>query len=510
MPARVHAGASAVVEPESGIVGSSVTVTGSNFAGKLAVLHWDGQVMAEDIPISEEGNISVDLVIPNASGGEHTILITDDTNWSGSTATAVFNVLPYIELFPKAGKESTLITVTGKGFGSNETNITVTWDDSIFPISSIKADKYGTWHAMITIPGDAMGERAIGAWGSITPADEVDKVILIVTPWLVVEPVSGVVGTEVMVTGWGFRVNELGITATWDDKPVKIDIRPLSDGSIKEKFAVPPSTRGYHKINVFGKLYTQQGDLPEIEFEVKPSIDISPESGKRGTKVTVDGVGFAAGEKTVIKYDNQLMDTVVADTEGSFSAVITVPRSKLTEHEISANGDKGSFVRTDFFTQQSSWPAPVLQFPPSDAVYDVFGSLIEVFFDGFTYIFGKNVRPPELVFEWSDVESGEGVRYKIQIATDMSFANPVLEKMVSGGSEYPLSGTDQLKQGTYLWRVRVVDSEGNEGPWSEISQFEIEVMPPKVLIFTCVVLALLLALIILIGIMVWRRISSIR
>jgi hypothetical protein len=510
VPAPVHAGAGATVAPDAGTAGTSVLVEGENFTGTLAVIHWDGQVVAEDVPISEEGNISFDLVVPNASGDEHTILITDDTNWSGSTATAVFTVLPDIELFPRWGEESTLITVTGKGFGSNETNITVTWDDSMYPISPIKADKYGTWYGMLTVPGAAMGEHLIGAYGSTTPADEVDRVTLIVTPWLIVEPESGTVGTKVTVTGWGFRLNELGITITWDESPVKTDIRPLSDGSIKETFTTPASARGYHKINIFGKLYTNKGDLPEIEFEVSPSMQITPVSGKRGTKVTVSGTGFARGEKAAIQFDSKVIDTATADAEGSFQSVITVPRSELMEHEISVSGDEGSFARVDFLTEKSTSPAPVLEFPPGDAVYDIFGSLVDVFFHGFTYIFGKNVRPPALVFEWSDVEAGEELRYKIQIATDMSFTAPVLEKTVSGGSEYPLSGTDELKQGTYMWRVRMMDDEGDEGPWSEISQFEIEVMPPKVLIFTCVVLALLLALLVLIGIMVWNRLSRIR
>jgi hypothetical protein len=510
MPARVHAGASAVVEPDTGIVGTPVTIKGENFTGTLAVLHWDGEVVAEDIPISEEGTVSFDYVIPSAGRGEHTIFISDDTNWSGSTATVVFNVLPHIEIFPRAGKEATLITVTGKGFDNNEMNITITWDGNIFPISPIKADKYGTWYATITIPGDSAGERLIGAWGSTTTADEVDEVTLIVAPWLTIEPTSGIVGTKVSVTGWGFRLNELGITTTWDEEPVKMDIRPLADGSIKEEFIVPASTRGYHTVSVFGKLYTIKGDLPEFEFEVKPSIKVAPETGKRGTKVTITGAGFAANEKTVITFDDKVADTVTADMQGSFRAVITVPWTQVKEHEITADGGEGSFVRADFLTEAMSSPVPVLKIPPGDSVYAVFGSLVDVFFHGFPYIIGKDIGPPALIFEWSDVGVGKEVKYEIQIATDTSFATPVLEKVVSGDSEYPLSDADQLEQGTYVWRVKAVDSLGNESPWSEMSQFEIEVMPQKVLIFTCVILALLLAMLILIGIMVWNRVTRIR
>ena len=118
-PTPVYA-ASVTLNPTSGVVGTSVLISGEGFVGQLAIIRWDGQEVATDIPISETGGLTYKLDIPHACKGDHTIEVTDDSHWSGSSASSTFAVLPGIKVFPRVGREGTRITITGSGFAATK------------------------------------------------------------------------------------------------------------------------------------------------------------------------------------------------------------------------------------------------------------------------------------------------------------------------------------------------------------------------------------------------------
>src|SRR4030042_4170600 len=142
-PVPVHAAGITIV-PNSGTVGTSVQISGNGFAGRGATIHWDGKVILDKVPISEKGELTCDAEIPSGCKGNHTIKITDDSNWANSTASATFTVLPAITIFPKMGRANTSITVIGKGFATLEKDIKVTWDGTVLPPAAA-ANHLGLW-----------------------------------------------------------------------------------------------------------------------------------------------------------------------------------------------------------------------------------------------------------------------------------------------------------------------------------------------------------------------------
>ncbi len=499
--------ASGTVRPVSGIAGSTVSVSGENFSGKLATIHWDDQILVEEVPISETGSLNCDLVIPVSSKGEHTILITDDSNWSASTASVIFTMLPRIDILSHIVEELDQITVTGKGFDSNETDIRITWDGDIASSSPVTANGLGTWYGTLTIPRTTKGRHHIGAVGSTTSSNEVDEVMVIVSPWVEAEPLSGPADTRIVINVWGFKTSEGGINITWDDEIVRADLTAEPNGTLSTIIHVPASIRGHHTISIYGRIFTVKGTIPDIGFEVVPQIKVQPDSGDKGTVVTVTGTGYAGGENIQISFDEMLLDMKVAtDNRGSFEAFLTVPQSVLTEHTITAVDGSAHSAQADFFTEKTPPPAPQLLSPATGAELALFTSLGEVFSRSLKYLRGRVFKPSTVMFEWAVVNEPEGLHYILQVARGNNFSSPVLDKEIANGTRYTLSADDILPKGYYSWRVKAVDSVGNESPWSEVSELNVLLMPERLLIFTIAILVLFVAAVVL-GVVVGWRIS---
>jgi hypothetical protein len=56
-----------------------------------------------------------------------------------------------------------------------------------------------------------------------------------------------------------------------------------------------------------------------------PTLDLSSSSGPPGSRLTVSGSGFGAGERINIVFQGALIAHAIADQRGSYSTSITVP-----------------------------------------------------------------------------------------------------------------------------------------------------------------------------------------
>ena len=89
------------------------------------------------------------------------------------------------------------------------------------------------------------------------------------------------------------------------------------------------------------------------------------------------------------------------------------------------------------------------------------------------YPVDKSNVPNVFSFDWSDVEDVSSVYYMLQVATDESFNNIVLERRDIVGSEYIMNKSEALFMGTYYWRVKAIDGVNNSGEWSEVWSFTV-------------------------------------
>jgi hypothetical protein len=493
-PVPVHA-TSITANPASSTVGSPIIITGEGFNGHKATVLWDCLPAVQNVPITDEGKFTCSLMIPHASKGNHKIEVTDDSNWSGSTASLTFTVLPKIKIIPEVGPPSTPIMVLGSGFAAEEKNIKVILDGNTVATTPATADTLGRWSTSFSMTQEAKGEHSIEASGSVTSAAEVGQVIFIAGPAAKMKPVSGPVGTEVTIKGFGFHITEDGITVTYDNTIIKCNIIADSVGIWQDVVTIPPSTQGHHVIGVYGSDFTPKGIVPDTDFEVIPNLELQPAPIGNDIRLTIAGTGFANGEKIAISLDNTVQNiSPVADDKGSFNTILTISQYKGGEHIAVANGDKGNSAQASFITETAPPQTPQLLSPKQNAKVNIFNSIGSVFLGTTRYLLGAvtlsgyaqrgAISASDTKLVWIEPTNSEDLSYALQIASAQDFSAPILSKEVLIKSEYTLSRQDGLTSGKYYWRVKAADKVGNESPWSEVWEFEVTPMSTLVLILS--------------------------
>jgi hypothetical protein len=512
-PVPVHA-SNISIGPASGTISTSIHINGNGFSGRLATIYWDNQIILSKVPISETGELTFDLQVPPACKGSHTIKITDDSNWTSSTASATFTVLPGITIFPRIGWPYTSITVTGNGFACFEKDIKVTWDKTVLPISAA-ANQFGIWSINFEAPESAKGEYYISAFSSSTDASEIGEHKFIVGPFAKMQPSSGPVGTEITIEGFGFRTSEDGITITWDNQIILCNLIAGTNGVFDTTLNIPPTTQGLHLVGIFGSDFTPKGIIPDMDFNVVPNIQLQPPSGNKGTRVSVNGTGFIKGEAVTLSFEGTSLNiNIVADDKGSFSIGFDAPQSAVKENKVKAIGTTGNSAETLFIIDKVTPPAPSLVSPTQGAELEVFDSIGDVFLGtakqliriiSFRNSEQRKLGPSDIKFDWSDIKVQGKTTYTLEIANGNDFLSPAVLKKELVDSEYTLSRDDILTIGSYTWRAMAVDDIGNEGLWSDADEFEVIPMSNQVLIMSLVIPLVSIGVMVGLATITWRR-----
>jgi hypothetical protein len=512
-PSPVHA-SNINITPSSGVVGTNIQIDGTGFSGRLATAYWDDRMILNKIPISETGQLSFDFQAPTDIKGSHVIKITDDSNWVNSTASAAFTIKPGISIFPAVGRPYASITIIGNGFASLEKDINVTWDQTVLPVSAT-ANYLGVWSVNINAPGPDKGEYYISAFSSSTDASEIGEHKFIAGPLAKIQPMSGPVGSQISMEGYGFRTSEDGITITWDNVILACNFIAGTDGVLDITFTVPPATEGHHVVGLFGSDFTPKGTIPNMDFYVAPNIELQPSSGNKGTKVNVDGTGFNTDETVTLSYGETSLDIdATADANGSFSTSFMPPQSSDKENKVTAIGTDGNSAEAIFVIDRVTPPAPTLASPAQGDKLEVFDSVGSVFLGAVKQLIGiisfRNAEQRVIglsgtTFDWSDSNTQGKKTYTLEITNGSDFSSPVIIKKELLESEYTLSKNDTLAIGNHSWRVRAVDDMGNEGLWSDAQEFEVVPMSNQVLIISLTISLIFIGAMAGLGTIIWRR-----
>jgi hypothetical protein len=324
-----------------GVVGTSVTIPAATGYGiGNYELYWGETDLLIGQGEIKQGVSSIAFVVPEATRGKHKVTL----KIAGNFFTTDFTVIPAIGLSSTDGIVGSNVTIAGKGFNANESNIQVLYDGSSIQ-SGIVAGNKGSWQITIKIPPSSGGQHFIDAGGT-TPASEVEDKKFTVIPEIEINPTSGWVNTVVGIYGSGFASGETNIKVTYDGGTVKTDIAADAKGSWQSSFSIPSSSRGNHQIEAYGAM-TNEINVQPTSFSVSPGIKLEPVSGYLGGAIYVgdslyvSGVGFEANETGIrVTYDGALvLSDITADTKGSWSDKLTVPSSSKGEHIIDASGE---------------------------------------------------------------------------------------------------------------------------------------------------------------------------
>ena len=205
--------------PTSGAVGTTVTITGTDFTGATA-LTLNGVAITGFTVVNAT---TITFVVPaGATSGTLAVTTPGGTATSTGTFTVIVpNPVPTItSLTPStavAGSSATLLTVIGTGFVSgtvitfNGTALTTTFVSATQLTATIPATALataGTYNVTVTSPAPGGGTSAAATFTVTTPAPTITSF----------SPSSGNVGTLVTINGTNFAggatVSFNGVTAT--------------------------------------------------------------------------------------------------------------------------------------------------------------------------------------------------------------------------------------------------------------------------------------------------------
>jgi len=441
---------------------------------------------------------------------------------------------PVITLSPTSGGIGTRVTVTGTNFGSYRgDNLHIFFNDVEIANSPRTVPDTGSFSVDFDIPDyTAPGKAWITIRSQIGSTLAKNSFIIPETE-IKLDTEEGAVGTVVTVDGNGFYANKMITFYYYNRDREKLDTEAATPtGECSYSFTIPDSTAGEHKITA----EDTQGNSAEAEFEVVPSITLSPTSGAIGNILTVRGTGFGYRSEVSIYFKNTEIAYAKTSKYGSFESTFNVPAMKADTYDVKVededdNTDKAEFTITaqasldkitgnvgvEVIVSGNGFIADGTVTIKYDALevattiannngafsiafnvpVSIGGEHLVTVSDGIntkqlTFTMESETPPvptpllPEtgvkvkspVYFYWEDVDDPSlPVTYSLQIASDKNFTAIVLEKKGLTDPEYTLTKKEELepsqKEAPYYWRVKAIDSAANESEWSTTESFHV-------------------------------------
>jgi hypothetical protein len=446
--------------PTSGNVDDEVEVSGEAFpSGEDITVEYDStDVTAQivgDSTTGSNGEFSFYLAIPESTAGEHTITVSiEDLEIE---VEAVVTVEPKIAIDLTTGPAGTEVEVTGIGFGYRS-DITVEFDGDAIDIESgdDRSSIEGSFEFSFIVP--AVGQGKYDVVVEDEDGNSADARFTVVVSGATINPTTGINGIEVTVSGTNFVAGStitityyLKAGATTGDTE-EFTTTAISDGSLSAIFDLPASEGGSHSIIISDGI-----NSVTTSFVVLAEATISPTSGDVGEVVTISGAGFRANTVVTVNYGDTIITPTLPITtgpNGSLSGSFIVPTSAGGDHSITVSDG----VNTKLFTfTMDTTPPPIPQ------------QLLPL---------GNSKPEQPITFDWDDVtDNSMPVTYSLQIASDESYTNIVVNETGLTDSGYTLTEEQELeslgKDESYYWRVRATDAASNNSDWGPNGTFYI-------------------------------------
>ena len=150
------------IDKSSGIVGDTITMSGSRFAAneKGIKILFDGQALVTDIKANSEGEWQESFQVPKMPAGEYSITAEGEKTRREDTAELNLEIKPEFILSHDQGYVGMDLTVTGRGFPAYE-DVIILYDDSQVAIA--ETDDQGSFEVSFSVPESKHGEHLVRA-----------------------------------------------------------------------------------------------------------------------------------------------------------------------------------------------------------------------------------------------------------------------------------------------------------------------------------------------------------
>jgi hypothetical protein len=277
------------LSPTSGAVGTSITITGTNFGSSQGT----GTVTFNGVGATPTSWATTKIVVPVPSGAT-TGPVTVTVNGVSSNGIT-FTVLPtptITTVSPGAAAVGQTVTITGTNFGSTKGSSTVTFNGT--------AGTPTTWSAtqiVVPVPAGATSGNLVVTVGGIA-SNGVSFTVLPTPSITSLSPTSGSVGTSVTINGSNFGSTEGSSSVTFNG----VVAVPTSWTAAQVVAPVPAGAST-------GPVVVTVSGVPSngVTFTVlAPTItSLSPTTGGIAAAVTITGTNFGAVQGTsTVKFNS--------------------------------------------------------------------------------------------------------------------------------------------------------------------------------------------------------------
>jgi len=282
------------LSPTSGPkLGGPVTISWSGFISGAPITYtFAGTTLATTD--ADIGKGIATFNVPAYILGAHTVTLSDGTN----TASATFTITaPSVTLVSSTIKSKTMIKANITGFDQSVAINTFTIGGVSITPTPASTDKAGKAYCTFTSPSTVTGGSQTLI---VTDASEnTYSQTVTAVPKITLDPIAGVVGTEVTLTGWGFGALKtatmtMGTTSVTLYTGTTAGVTTLVDGKIPTSSAVTftiPSTltTGTYTVTVTDTA----ANTATATFTLgAPEFTMTPSTGSTGILVTVTGTGW--------------------------------------------------------------------------------------------------------------------------------------------------------------------------------------------------------------------------
>ena len=302
-----------VLEPQSGVVGTTVTIEGTGYtASQTVTINFGTHQTIATTTSSTNGTFSVTFKVDTQPAGITVVTAIDENE---NYYEVEFEILSEItKVSPKRGYVGSIVTVEGVGYTQYET-VTISFGTHQ-TITTTIAGINGTFSVTFIVSTQIAQTQIITAVGSL------DTDTYYIIPEITsVMPAEGGVGQAItlIATGFGNEVVRIDFGTHKTITTAQANI----NGTFSVTFLVTAQTAGSTTITATG---CTTGELDTTEFRITGGITlITPQSGFVGEVITVQGKGFKATDVLSISFGTHLtIATTIVEPNGTFSVTFRI------------------------------------------------------------------------------------------------------------------------------------------------------------------------------------------
>lgn len=269
------------LSPTSGVVGTSVTVTGTNFGSTQgsSTVSFNGTTGS---PTSWSAT-SIKVPVPSGATTGNVVVYASGINSNGKSFT-VLQTPSITSLSTTSGTVGTSVTITGTNFGTTQGSSTVKFNGT----SGTPTSWNGT-QIIVPVPSGATTGNVVVTVSGIA-SNGVNFTVYGTPSITSLSPTSGVVGISVTINGSSFQATQGSSTVTFNGVPATAT-------SWNNTQIIAPVPTGATTGNVVVTVEGLASNGKTFTVQPSPTItSVSPTSGTVGVLVAISGTNFGSSQ----------------------------------------------------------------------------------------------------------------------------------------------------------------------------------------------------------------------